>query len=488
MPWRQAGSRTAFETAHQQAERWRPDMTTPVAPYTVMRSRAYVRLLVTAAVLGAPLAAIAFWFLKLIQVSQGWLFSDLPEAVGFREAPLWWPLLPLFVGGLVVGLAVRYLPGHGGHSPADGINVGGGPPMPRQLVGIVLAAVASLAFGATLGPEAPLIAIGGGLAYATVRLAGRAVPEQTGAVVAATGSNAAISTLLGSPLSGAFLLMEASGLGGPLATLVLIPGLLAAGIGSLIFLGLGSLTGYGTFSLAIPDPPAFSQIQAVEFLWAVAIGILAAPVAWAMVWLARAVRRYAEPRPIVLTPTLGLAIATLAIAYQAATGKPVSDVLFSGQNELPALISHSAEYTAGMLLLLLLCKGLAFACAMAGFRGGAVFPSVFLGAAAGVLLSHLPGLPVAAGVAIGMGAMTAGVLKLPLTAVLLTTLLLGAEGVAVMPLVITASVVSYVVSVRLMPAPPAQSPTPEPTSGPQTPRVPRPQSREPHIDRPAPRA
>ena len=37
--------------------------------------------------------------------------------------------------------------------------------------------------------------------------------------------------------------------------LVLVPGLLAAGVGSLIFIGLDALTGLGTFSLAIPNLP-----------------------------------------------------------------------------------------------------------------------------------------------------------------------------------------------------------------------------------------
>ena len=56
-------------------------------------------------------------------------------------------------------------------------------------------------------------------------------------MLASAGSFAAIATLPGSPTTGAFLLMEAAGLGGPMLGLVLVPGLLAAGIGSLIFVG-----------------------------------------------------------------------------------------------------------------------------------------------------------------------------------------------------------------------------------------------------------
>ena len=43
---------------------------------------------------------------------------------------------------------------------------------------------------------------------------------------------------------------------------------------------------------------------------------------------------------------------------------------------------------------------------------------MFIGAAGGIALSHLPGLPMIAGAAMGIGAMTAVMLKLPLTSVL----------------------------------------------------------------------
>jgi hypothetical protein len=46
----------------------------------------------------------------------------------------------------------------------------------------------------------------------------------------------------------------------------------------------------------------------------------------------------------------------------------------------------------------------------------------------------------------GIGAMSAVMLKLPLTSVLLATLLLGSDGLAVMPLAIVAVVVAYVAS------------------------------------------
>ena len=444
-------------------------MTTPASPLAALRTRGYLVLLVLAALIGAPISAIAYGFLALVTKLQGWIFTDLPKGLGFHAEPLWWPLLPLAVAGVLVALTIQYLPGRGGHSPADGFKAGEGAPSPAELPGVVLAALATLSLGVVLGPEAPLIALGGGLGVLAIRLANRDAPARASAMVAAAGSFAAISTLLGSPLLGAFLLMEASGLGGAALELVLLPGLLAAGVGSLIFTGLDSLTGLGTFSLAIPNLPHLGPPTVGEFGWSIAVGVLAALVGSGIRWLGLFLRSYTERRMLLLTPVAGLAVAGLAIAYAAGTGKSSSDVLFSGQNALGPLITHSAGYTVGALLLLLACKGLAYGTSLSSFRGGPIFPAMFIGAAGGMVLSHLPGLPLVAGVAMGIGAMSAAMLRLPLTSVLLATLLLSSDGLQVMPLAIVAVVVSYVVTIRLAPAPAEDSaagPAPEPAGAP----------------------
>jgi H+/Cl- antiporter ClcA len=425
----------------------------PLAP---LRQRAYLSLLVFAAVLGIPIAAFAYGFLNLTGNLQRWTYTDLPHGLGFDTVPTWWPLPVLLVAGLVVGLTVRYLPGHGGASPAEGFHAEG-VAQPRDLVGIFVAAVASIGLGAVIGPEAPLVALGGGLAYLIFWLGRRDAPAQAGAVVAATGSFAAVSTLLGSPLVGAFLLMEILGLGAS-ASVVLVPGLLGAGIGALIFVGLGSLTGQGTFSLAIPNLPTAKPPTVAELAWALAIGVAGALLALAIRRLALAVRPYVDRHVVPLTPVLGAVVALLAIGYAGATGHATADVLFSGQSDLPTLIEGAAGYSVGALLLLLVCKGLAYTASLAGFRGGPTFPAMFLGAAGGIGLSHLPGLPLVPAVAMGIGAMTVAMLRLPMTAVLLTTLFLGTDGITVMPVVIVAAVVSYVVTVRL--TPPARASVP----------------------------
>ena len=417
-------------------------------PTTLLRSRRYVVLLVLAAVIGAPVSAAAYWFLVLVSDLQKWVYTDLPSGVGFSTVPSWWPIPILAIGGLLVAVTIRYLPGHGGESPADGFHAGGAV-MPAALPGIALAALLTLACGAVLGPEGPLIALGGGSAAFVVRLVKRDVPADGLKIVAAAGSFAAISTLLGSPLLGAFLLMEASGLGGPTLGLVLLPGLLAAGVGSLIFVGLDSWTGHGTFSLAIPNLPHATPPNVAEFGWALVIGLLAALVAVAIRTLALTVRPVVEKRSLLLAPVAGTAVAALAIFYGQVTGKNSTEVLFSGQTSLPALISGAAGYSVGALLLLLLCKSLAYSVSLGSFRGGPVFPAMFIGAAGGIAMSHLPGLSLVAATAMGIGAMCVAMLRLPLTSVLLATVLLLSDSAAVMPLVIVAVVVAHVATAQL---------------------------------------
>jgi H+/Cl- antiporter ClcA len=436
-------------------------------PLALLRTRSYVQLLVLAGLVGVPVSVVAYGFLKLVAWLQQELFTELPEALGFDVAPTWWPLPLLALSGLLVALAIQHLPGTGGHSPADGFKAGGALPT-EQLPGVVLAAVATLSFGVVLGPEAPLILIGSGLGVLAVRLAARDTPDKATRVVAAAGSFAAISSLLGSPLLGAFLLLEASGLGGPMLGLVLVPGLLAAGIGMLIFIGLDSLTGFGTFTLAIPGLPPFDRPTVALFGWAIVFGMVAPVLGRAIQLLAVAVRTHVEPRMTLLMPVVGLGIAGLAIGFGEATGHSASNVLFSGQDDLGPLIGGAAGWSAGALLLLVLCKGLAYALALSSFRGGPVFPAMFIGAAGGMAASGLPGLELVPAVAMGIGAMCTVMLTLPLTATLLATLLLGTDGLAAMPLVIVAVVVAYVVTARLTPA---AAPATAPVTPPQASRA-----------------
>jgi H+/Cl- antiporter ClcA len=344
----------------------------PADPLSAIRTRGYLMMLVLAGVLGVPISAGAWGFLQATEHLQTVFYTDLPNGLGFHGAPIWWPLPMLAVSGALTALAVVYLPGIGGHEPAEGFETGdvAGPAL---LPGILIAALASISLGAVIGPEAPLIALGGGAAALVPRALGHADGRAV-KLIGAAGSFAAVSTLFGSPLLGAFLLMEASGLGGAALDVALVPGFLAAGVGALIFIGLNSWTGLPNTALTIPNLPSVSQPNAGEFGWALLIGAAGALLGILISRAARLLQPHVARRRLVLTPATGLLVAGLAIAYAEGTGKPNTDVLFSGQSGMTPLINQQAQYTAGALLLLLVCKALAYALSLSAFHGGRCSP------------------------------------------------------------------------------------------------------------------
>jgi H+/Cl- antiporter ClcA len=429
----------------------------PIDPVAVIRSRQYIGALVLAAIVGIPISAIAYGFLALVAAIQRFLFSELPSQLFGSAAPAWWPVPWLVLCGLLTALVIRYLPGNGGHSPAFGFQTGGGPATARQLPGVALAALTTLSLGAVLGPEAPLIAIGGGLAALTVSLAKKDAPPIAVMMMTSAGSFAAISTLLGSPVLGAFLIMEVAGIGGMTLSLVALPGLLASGIGALVFVGLDNWTGLGSFSLALPSVPPAVPPTLATLAWALVMGVVGALLGW----LIRSVGLWFRPivhlNRLLVTSALGLLIGLTAMAYQLISGRSFTQVLFSGQDALPELVEKAADYSLAVLILLIVCKAFAYGVSLSAFRGGPVFPSMFIGAALGIAASALPGMNLAAGIGMGIGAMCTAMLRLPLTSTLLAVLLMGVDGVAVTPQVVVAVAVAFVIS-NVLPVPGPKTP------------------------------
>ncbi len=408
-------------------------------------------LTVLAALVGVVVSLAAWCFLELIHQTQKALFTDIPSDMGYHSPPWWWLVLVLGVAGLVVAFAIERLPGRGGHIPAEGLKVGGGLIQPIELPGIILAAFATIALGLVLGPEAPLIALGGGLGVLAIRLARRDAPPQAQMLLAAAGSFAAMSFLFDQPLIAAVILLEALGLDRRTLPLVLLPGLTAAGVGSLVSIGMGSFTGLSTsaYALGALPLPSFGRPDAAEFGWTVPIAIVVAIVVFVIFRIAGRVQHLVVPRLLLLAPAVAMIVAGLAIAFSHAAGKSVDEVLFSGQDQLPGLISGASTWSVSALLLLLGFKGVAWAMSLGSFRGGPTFPSLFLGAAGGILASRLPGFDLTAAVVVCMGAAFASALRLPLSAVVVATLLAGKSGAGVGPLIIVGVVVAYLTTLVL---------------------------------------
>ena len=417
-----------------------------------MRSREYRVLLVLAALVGLFVSVASWCFLEGVHELQVWVYEHLPSELGYHAVPVWWPLPWVALAGLLTAFAVQRLPGHGGHIPADGLKTGGAPFRPIDLPGVLLAALATLGLGLVLGPEGPLIALGLGLGTIAMRLVKRDAPEQAVGLMAAAGSFAAVSSIFGSPVVGAVLVIEAAGLGGATLPLVLLPGLLAAGVGSLVFIGLGSLSGLSTAAWSLsPFPlPSFGGPGWGDFGWTIVLAVAAAVTVFAIMELARWAKRVVDLHPFPFTIAAGLAVGGLAIAFaETTTGQSPDAVLFSGEDAFGSLFAQAATVSLSTLALLLVFKGLAWSISLGNFRGGPTFPAIFLGVAAGLMAAHLPGYAETQAVASLVGAACVSVLRLPLSSVMIASLLCLKAGLAVAPLIVVAVVVAYLASEAL---------------------------------------
>jgi H+/Cl- antiporter ClcA len=413
---------------------------------SVLRSRGYHALLLASALIGLPIAVIAFFFLAAVTAMEKWVWHTLPTQLGWDQPKAWYAVLVLGLAGLLVGLVVARLPGRGGHIPANGL--GGGITQPVDLTGVLLAATLSLVLGAVVGPEAPLIALGGGLAVLAANRTRLRDSQQGLSLVAVAGSAAAIATIFGNPLVAVVLMLEVVGLAGRQVLLVLLPCLVSSGIGSLIFTGMGSWTGISVPSLAVPGLPA-AALDGGDLLWVVPVAVLAAVGAQLCRRLGLRTVQATAAHTVVATTAVGLLVGACAGAYTLITGRSLLDVLQSGQAALPELVSSPKSWSIVALLLLLAFKGAAYGLSVGSFRGGPTFPAVFLGAAIGVLVGPLPGLGTTAAIAIGMTAATTAVLRLPVTSVVLVVLLLGTPAASQLPIILIAAAVTMVTAVAL---------------------------------------
>ena len=405
---------------------------------------AYLRLVLLGALVGIPAGLVAALFLGFVHDLEHWLWTDLPDALG-ESSPPWYLVLGLpVVGAAIVAAARLLLPGDGGHPPLEGLHAGVVPVSHGP--GIALAAIGTLSFGAVLGPEAPVVALGAVMAIAVTWFARLGEREST--VLATAGSFSAISALFGGPLVGGVLLVESGmGLGAALLP-ALLPGFVAAAVGYLIFVGFGDWGGLNAPGLVVPDLPLYEGTHLLDLLVAIAVGVATAVVVVAINRAATRLEGEGGGRlgMVAFLIAGGFAVGLIALVADG-LGTDSQDVLFSGQASIPALI---AETSTGVVLLLIVAKALAYAVSLAcGFRGGPIFPAIFLGIGLATLpvvwFDVSPTLAIAVGAAAGTAAQT----RLLLSSMLLATLLVGSQGLDAVPAAVLAAAAAWIARTAL---------------------------------------
>ena len=268
------------------------------------------------------------------------------------------------------------------------------------------------------------------------------VDEKHHGVLAMAGSFSAISALFGGPLVAGMLLIEAGVGMGSMLIPVLLPGLVAAAVGWLLFEGLGNWEGLDTTALTVPGLPTYDRTSVRDLLLAIALGIVVALACEAVRILAR--RTLGSEARLGVGPVLlagGLAVGLIALTADA-LGADSQDVLFSGQASIPALIGETSATT---LLVLVVAKALAYGiCLGCGFRGGPVFPAIFLGIGLAMFPVIWFDVSPTLAVAVGAAAGAAGVTRLLFAPLLFAALLVSSSGLDAMSAAVLASAAAWV--------------------------------------------
>jgi H+/Cl- antiporter ClcA len=391
--------------------------------------RQYFKLLGLASFVGLATAAVTFIFIALVHLATRFIWERAALAAGL-PAPVW-TILICTVGGLLVGLLVRAFGDHSGIFAELMQEFGRtGRFDYRRAPGIVLTAIVSLVSGASLGPEAPLADASGGIGTLLadrLHLDARATRS-----LAFSGVSAMLGAFITSPIGGPLLALEsAQGGSTGLASYfwVLFPSLLAAAVATVAFVALSGAF-YGTIYLFPDYLPSLRHL-----LQAIPLGLIGGAVGVVFFIVLRRLQGLMQPMKhrLVLRGLIGgLGLGIIGAIF------PL--VLFSGEDESLVLIARAAQIGVPMLILLagvkLFVTGLGLA---TGWKGGYIFPVLFVGVALGLATNLLfPQVPMAVAVSATIAGTLAATLRAPLFAIMFTMVLVQRETAPVVAVAVVA--------------------------------------------------
>ena len=362
--------------------------------------------LALALIIGALSGATIVAFLACTERMHTLLFSS--------AMPVWMrPLIPA-VAALIAGyLLLRVFPdarGSGIPQTKAALIAGGGHISLKTALGKFFCCSLSLGGGVALGREGPSVQIGAGVASFLARKAG--LEKRDVQALVPIGAAAALAAAFNTPMAAVLFTLEE-----------LLGDLNARVLGSVV---IGAATSWMVLHLFLGDAPLFrvpsyDLVHPAEFLFYALLGVAGGCVSVlfssSLLWLRLKYRRLPKWSLAFQPATGGLAAGVLAL-YSA-------DVLGAGYAAVELALHGGLSGTA-MFILLFLKLAATVACYSSGNAGGIFGPSLFLGAMLGggfgsLLHGWLPAITAPAGAyaLVGMGTTFAGIIRSPITSVVM---------------------------------------------------------------------
>ncbi|EFA4649155.1 ion channel protein [Escherichia coli] len=345
------------------------------------RARTMLLLSLPAVAIGIASSLILIVVMKIASALQNLLWQRLPGTLGIAQDSPLWIIGVLTLTGIAVGLVIRFSQGHAGPDPACEPLIGA-PVPPSALPGLIVALILGLAGGVSLGPEHPIMTVNIALAVAIgARLLPR-VNRMEWTILASAGT---IGALFGTPVAAALIFSQT--LNGssevPLWDRLFAP-LMAAAAGALTT----GLFFHPHFSLPIAH---YGQMEMTDILSGAIVAAIAIAAGMVAVWC---LPRLHAMMNQMKNPVLVLGIGGFILGILGVIGGPVS--LFKGLDEMQQMVANQAFSTSDYFLLAVIKLAALVVATASGFRGGRIFPAVFVGVALGLMLhEHVPAVPAA---------------------------------------------------------------------------------------------
>ena len=345
------------------------------------RARTMLLLSLPAVAIGIASSLILIVVMKIASVLQNLLWQRLPGTLGIAQDSPLWIIGVLTLTGIAVGLVIRFSQGHAGPDPACEPLIGA-PVPPSALPGLIVALILGLAGGVSLGPEHPIMTVNIALAVA---IGARLLPRVNRMEWTILAAARTIGALFGTPVAAALIFSQT--LNGssevPLWDRLFAP-LMAAAAGALTT----GLFFHPHFSLPIAH---YGQMEMTDILSGAIVAAIAIAAGMVAVWC---LPRLHAMMHQMKNPVLVLGIGGFILGILGVIGGPVS--LFKGLDEMQQMVANQAFSTSDYFLLAVIKLAALVVAAASGFRGGRIFPAVFVGVALGLMLhEHVPAVPAA---------------------------------------------------------------------------------------------
>ncbi|MBS4191862.1 chloride channel protein [Bacillus sp. FJAT-49705] len=397
-------------------------------------------LILYSIVIGGITGLLTWSFLAIVSLTTHFLWVDLPNVIDVKN----WTIIVCLVGGILVGLCQKYF----GNYPRNMDDVVAEFKETKRIdyssgYKNAITAICVLSFGASLGPEAALVGIVGGLATWAGDVLKSLVKKKTivnehEEIVIKYSVEATIGMIFRSPLFGAATFFEDREDPKRIKLIKTLVYSFTTIAGFFVFILLSKID-YRQFSLADFGSATIGKHEIIAIIPLILCGLLLAKLYEFFGHFFHKVLKPLENYKVIKAVIGGLALGLIG------TVLPIT--LFSGAHELTELAAEWTHISVYLLIAIGIVKlFLTEFCLATGWRGGHIFPIIFAGVSIGYGLALIFSIDPVTSITVVTTSLTSAVLKKPIAVVLIFIMIFPLQ--LIIPMLLAAYLPIYLIKLK----------------------------------------